>query len=113
MGTVHGRSLKFLPASFALWMRLNFILSGESAWGWHLLCILKHVSVAVLLGLLVWKLLRDQIAASLAGTPFALHPGPNRIRSVGERTHPLMSICILAASVPVAPAAQIRLTSWS
>ena len=81
-----GGPSSFYRPLFALWMRLNFILSGESAWGWHLLCILKHVSVAVLLGLLVWKLLRDQIAALLAGTLFALHPGPNRIRSVGERT---------------------------
>jgi hypothetical protein len=64
----------FYRPLFVVWMRLNFILSGDSPWGWHFLSIVKHVVVAILLGLLVWKLLRDRAAAFIAGTLFALHP---------------------------------------
>lgn len=78
-------------------MRLNFILSGESPWGWHLLSIVKHVSVAVLLGLLVWKLLRDRVAALLAGTLFALHPAQTESVAWVSVPDPLMSIAILGA----------------
>jgi tetratricopeptide (TPR) repeat protein len=92
-----GGPSSFYRPLFALWMRLNFILSGESAWGWHLLSILKHVSVAVLLGLLVWKLLRDQVAALLAGILFALHPAQTESVAWVSVPDPLMSICILAA----------------
>ncbi len=69
-----GGPTSFYRPVFVLWMRLNFILSEMSPWGWHLLSIVKHVLVAVLLGLLVWKLLRDRSAASMAGALFALHP---------------------------------------
>ena len=83
-------------------MRLNFIFSGESPWGWHLLSVLKHLSVAVLLGLLVWKLLRDRVAALLAGALFALHPA--QAESVAWISVPdsLMSVAILGsvASLP-------------
>jgi hypothetical protein len=76
---------------------LNFIFSGESPWGWHLLSVLKHVSVAVLLGLLVWKLLRDRVAALLAGALFALHPA--QAESVAWISVPdsLMSVAILGS----------------
>ena len=59
---------------FVVWMRTNFILSGMSPWRWHLLSIVKHMAVAILFYLLVWRLLRDHIAALLAATLFALHP---------------------------------------
>ena len=58
---------------------------------------LKHVSVAVLLGLLVWKLLRDRVAALLAGALFALHPA--QAESVAWISVPdsLMSVAILGS----------------
>jgi protein O-mannosyl-transferase len=61
----------FYRPVFLLWLRLNFILSETSPWGWHLLSVVNHISVAVLLGWLVWRLLRDRLAALLAGTLFA------------------------------------------
>lgn len=64
----------FYRPLFLLWMRINFLLSGVSPWGWHLLSIAKHVLVAALLGLLVYRLLRDWIAALLGASLFALHP---------------------------------------
>jgi hypothetical protein len=87
----------FYRPLFVLWMRLNFILSGLSPWGWHLLSILKHLSVAVLLGLLSWKLLRDSLAALTAATLFALHPAHTESVSSVSVPDPLMSAALLAA----------------
>jgi protein O-mannosyl-transferase len=90
-----GGPATFYRPLFILWMRLNFILSGLSPWGWHLLSITKHVVVAVLLGLLAWKLLRDRFAALIAATLFALHPA--QVESVAWVTvpDPLMAAGVL------------------
>ncbi|MFL6442310.1 MAG: tetratricopeptide repeat protein [Candidatus Sulfotelmatobacter sp.] len=87
----------FYRPLFLVWLRINFILSAMSPWGWHLLSIVKHLAVAVLLGLLVLRLLRDRIAALIAASLFALHPAQNE--SVGWVTvpDPLMSAAILGA----------------
>jgi tetratricopeptide (TPR) repeat protein len=87
----------FYRPVFILWMRLNFMLSGLSPWGWHLLSILKHLAVAVLLGLLAWKLLRNSLAALTAATLFALHPAHTESVSSVSVPDPLMSVAILAA----------------
>ncbi|HEY3974694.1 MAG TPA: tetratricopeptide repeat protein [Candidatus Sulfotelmatobacter sp.] len=94
---VAGGPASFYRPLFVLWLRLNFILSGESPWGWHLLSIMKHLTVAALLALLVWKLLRDRVAALLAGTLFALHPA--QVESVAWVTvpDPVMSAAILGS----------------
>lgn len=85
----------FYRPLFILWLRTSFILSGMSPWGWHLLSTAKHVVVAVLLGLLAWKLLRDRLAALLAATLFALHPA--QVESVAWVTvpDPLMAAGVL------------------
>ncbi len=90
-----GGPATFYRPLFILWVRLNFILSGLSPWGWHMLSITKHVVVAVLLGLLAWKLLRDRVAALIAATLFALHPA--QVESVAWVTvpDPLMSAGVL------------------
>lgn len=87
----------FYRPIFILWLRINFILSELSPWGWHLLSITKHVAVAALLGLLVWKLLRDPVAALLAATLFALHPAQTESVAWVTVPDPLMSICVLGA----------------
>ena len=69
-----GGPLSFYRPLFLLWLRLNFIFNGTSSWGWHFFSIVKHAAVAVLLGLLVWELLHDRLAALMAATVFALHP---------------------------------------
>jgi len=92
---VAGGPLCFYRPVFVLWLRLNFILGGTSSWAWHLLSIAKHVSVAVLLGLLVWKLLRDRAAALIAGTLFALHPAQTESVAWVTVPDPLMSAAVL------------------
>lgn len=94
---VAGGPSSFYRPLFLLWLRLNFILSETSPWGWHLLSIGKHVSVAILLGLLVWRLLRDRVAALIAGTLFALHPAQTESVAWVTVPDPLMSAAVLGS----------------
>ena len=89
----------FYRPLFLVWMRINFIVSGLSPWGWHLLSIAKHLLVAAFLGILVHRLLRDWTAALLAATLFALHPA--QAESVAWVTVPdaLVSGAILASLI--------------
>jgi protein O-mannosyl-transferase len=87
----------FYRPVFALWMRISFLLSALSPWGWHLLSIAKHVAVAALLGTLTWRLLRDSTAALLAAALFALHPAQTESVSWVTVPDPLMSAGVLAA----------------
>jgi tetratricopeptide (TPR) repeat protein len=92
-----GGPATFYRPVFVLWLRINFILSEMSPWGWHLLSIAKHVAVGVVLGWLTWELLRDRTAALLAGTLFALHPAQSESVAWVTVPDPLMSAGLLAA----------------
>lgn len=92
-----GGPLSFYRPVFLLWLRLNFILSEASTWGWHFLSVAKHLSVTVLLGLLVWRLLRDRVAALLAGTLFALHPAQTESVAWVTVPDPLMAAALLVS----------------
>jgi protein O-mannosyl-transferase len=94
---IPGAPPSFYRPFFLLWLRLNFILSGVSPWGWHLLSIVKHVAVALLLAMLVWQLLRDRIAALTSATLFALHPAQTESVAWVTVPDPLMSAAILCA----------------
>ena len=94
---IPGGPSSFYRPLFVVWLRLNFILSEMSPWGWHLLSIAKHLLVAVLLGLLVWKLLRDRIAALLAAILFALHPAHTESVAWVTVPDPLMAAASLGS----------------
>lgn len=94
---VPGGPSSFYRPLFVLWLRLNYILSGMSPWGWHFLSIAKHLSVAILLGLLVWELLRDRVGALIAGTLFALHPAQTESVAWITVPDPPMSAGVLGA----------------
>ena len=85
----------FYRPLFVLWMRISFVVCALSPWGWHFLSIAKHLAVAALLGLLVWMLLRDRVAALLAATLFALHPAQTESVAWVTVPDPLMSIGVL------------------
>jgi hypothetical protein len=76
---------------------MNFILSAMSPWGWHALSIVKHLAVAVLLGFLVLRLLRDRVAALIAATLFALHPAQTESVAWVTVPDPWMSAATLGA----------------
>jgi len=94
---VAGGPSSFYRPLFVLWLRLNFILSEMSPWGWHFLSIVKHVSAAILLGLLIWRLLRNRVAALMAGTLFALHPAQTESVAWVTVPDPLMSAAVLGS----------------
>ena len=94
---VAGGPASFYRPVFLLWMRINYVLSGLSPWGWHLLSIAKHILVAVLLGLLAWKLLRHWMAALAAATLFALHPAQTESVSWVTVPDPLIAAGVLVA----------------
>ena len=73
------------------------MLSALSPWGWHLLSIAKHAGVAALLGILIWKLLRDSSVARVTATLFALHPAQTESVSWVTVPDPLMSAGVLGA----------------
>ncbi len=89
----------FYRPLFILWMRVNFMLSALSPWGWHFTSIIAHVAVATLLGLLVWRLLHDRAAALLAASLFALHPAQAESVAWVTVPDPLMSACILGSMI--------------
>jgi protein O-mannosyl-transferase len=94
---VPGGPLSFYRPFFVIWMRLNFILNETSTWEWHLLSVAKHLAVAVLLGLVVWRLLRDRVAALVAGTLFAVHPAQTESVAWVTVPDPLMAGALLAS----------------
>lgn len=94
---VPGGPVSFYRPFFLLWLRLNFLFTGASPWGWHLLSIVKHASVAALLAVLVWKLLRDRVAALMAAALFALHPAQTESVAWVTVPDPLMSAASLAS----------------
>jgi tetratricopeptide (TPR) repeat protein len=92
-----GADPSFYRPVFLLWMRLNSLISGLSAWGWHLLSMAKHALVAALVGLLAWKLLRDSWGAVLAALLFALHPAQTESVSWVTVPDPLMAAAVLCS----------------
>ena len=92
-----GGPASFYRPLFVVWLRINFILNEMSCWGWHFLSVLKHVWVAVLLGLLVWILLRDRVAVLMAGALFAFHPAHTESVAWVSVPDPLMSVGVLGA----------------
>ncbi len=94
---IPGGPFSFYRPLFVVWLRLNFILSETSPWGWHMLSVVKHLAVAVLLGVVVWRLLRNRVAALVAGTLFALHPAHTESVAWVTVPDPLMAAALLGS----------------
>jgi protein O-mannosyl-transferase len=92
-----GAAPSFYRPVFLLWMRLNYLINGQSPWGWHLLSIVKHALVAALLSTLAWKLLRDLWSGILAALLFAFHPAQTESVSWVTVPDPLMTAGLLLA----------------
>lgn len=89
----------FYRPMFGLWMRINYMFSMLSPWGWHFLSIAKHVAVATLLGVLIWQLLRDRLAALVFPTLFGLHPAQTESVSWVTVPDPVMTVALLASLI--------------
>ena len=59
---------------FLVWFRINHMLFGYRAWGWHLMGILAHLSVTLAVYFLAVRLLIDRTTAAVASLIFGLYP---------------------------------------
>ena len=85
----------FYRPVFVVWMRLNFLLSELSPWGWHFLSIAKHLLVGIALWWLIYRLLRDQLTAFVAVALFVLHPSHTESVSWVTVPDPLLTLGLL------------------
>lgn len=85
----------FYRPVFLLWMRLNYLISELSPWGWHFLSIAKHVLVTFVLGVLIYRLLGDRVVAFAGAALFALHPSHTESVSWVTVPDPLLTVGIL------------------
>lgn len=83
---------------FLTWLRVNDMLFGLRAWGWHLTSVLAHLGVTYWVYRLSFRLTRDPWASALAGLLFGLHPV--HVEAVADITsiqEPLSTLFILGA----------------
>jgi tetratricopeptide (TPR) repeat protein len=64
----------FYRPLFSIWMLLVNTVGGLSPWAWHLSNILLHVAATYLVFVVCRRLLKSDIAASLAAVVFAVDP---------------------------------------
>ena len=83
---------------FLLWLRINDVMFGNHAWGWHLTTVLAHVLVTLLVYLLVCGLGADRDVALLAALIFGLHPAHiEAVAWVSGVTEPLLGILLIGS----------------
>ena len=59
---------------FILWLRINHMLFGLRAWGWHLTSILVHLGVTLTVYFLALRLIGERLTAAFAALIFGVHP---------------------------------------
>jgi hypothetical protein len=83
---------------FLLWLRINDVVFGDQAWGWHLTTILAHVLATLLVYLLAWRLGIGRDVALLAALIFGLHPAHiETVAWISGVTEPLLGIFLMGA----------------
>jgi hypothetical protein len=92
-----GGPSSFYRPMFVVWLRINFIFNEMSSSGWHLVSIVKHVAASVMLGWVVWKLLRDRGAVLIASALFVLHPSHTESVAWVTVPDPLVAAAILGS----------------
>jgi hypothetical protein len=83
---------------FLIWLRINDMVFGNQAWGWHLTTILAHVLTTLLVYLLAWRLGIGRDVALLAALIFGLHPAHiEAVAWISGVTEPLLGILSIAS----------------
>jgi hypothetical protein len=83
---------------FLLWLRINDVVFGNHAWGWHLTTILAHLFTTLLVYLLAFRLGISRDAALLVALIFGLHPAHiEAVAWVSGVTEPLLGILLIAS----------------
>jgi Flp pilus assembly protein TadD len=83
---------------FLLWLRLNEILFGARAWGWHLTSVAAHLAVTWLVYRLGFRLTQERRLAMAGALVFGLHPVHiEAVAYVSGVAEPLSALFVLAA----------------
>jgi tetratricopeptide (TPR) repeat protein len=83
---------------FLLWLRLNAMVFGSHAWGWHLSTVLVHLVVTLLVYLLAFQLLGNPLDAAISALIFGLHPVHiEAVAWVSGVTEPLLGMLLVAS----------------
>lgn len=83
---------------FLIWLRLNYLVFGLRAWGWHLTSLLAHVGATWLVYRLAARLTGSEWVAGVAGLIFGLHPiHVEAVADVTSIQEPLSTVFIIAA----------------
>ncbi|MGA3323738.1 MAG: hypothetical protein ABSF45_04645, partial [Terriglobia bacterium] len=80
-----------------IWLRLNDVMFGLHAWGWHLTLVAAHVAVTYLVYRLALRLTRDTWSAVAGALVFGLHPV--HVETIAEAAwadQPLATLFVLA-----------------
>ncbi len=80
-----------------IWLRLNEVLFGAHAWGWHLSSVAAHVAVTYLVYRLGVRLTRDIWCAGAGALVFGLHP--IHVETIAEASwadQPVSTLLVLA-----------------
>jgi len=82
---------------FLIWLRVNDVVFGNHAWGWHLTTILVHMLATFLLYLLILRLGIDRDVGLLAALIFGLHPAHiEAVAWISGVTEPLLGVFLIA-----------------
>jgi len=83
---------------FLLWLRVNDVVFGNHAWGWHLTTILAHLSTTLLVYFLALRFGGSRDVALLAALIFGLHPAHiEAVAWISGVTEPLLGVLLLAS----------------
>jgi len=83
---------------FLLWLRINYMVFGNHAWGWHLTTVLTHLLVTLLVYLLACRLGTGREVALLATLIFGLHPAHiEAVAWISGVTEPLLGLFFIAS----------------
>ena len=83
---------------FLLWLRVNALVFGSHAWGWHLTTVLVHLVVTWLVYLLAFRLVGNPPEAALSALIFGLHPVHiEAVAWISGVTEPLLAMLVLAS----------------
>src|SRR5690349_17865714 len=78
---------------FLMWLRINNVIFGNHAWGWHLTTVLAHILATLLVYLLACRLGVGREVSLAAALLFGLHPAHiEAVAWISGVTEPLLAI---------------------
>jgi tetratricopeptide (TPR) repeat protein len=98
---------------FLLWLRINDVVFGNHAWGWHLTTILAHLLTTLLVYFLALRFGGSRDVALLAALIFGLHPAHiEAVAWISGVTEPLLGVLLLASFLSYARWRRQNLRKW-